>query len=137
MSKALADAFYTRLTLSQGAGTYYAALSGQIYKGQAPENKVLPLAVFNLVSNPADPMFDGKVTSRIEVELETFVPIDEGVDSAQTTDDKAFTALDQGTVSSVTGFDRASIQCIERGVPVVLEDAISVRSRYLVVGTTT
>lgn len=137
MSATLSNAFHSQMTASQGAGTFYAALSGRIYHGQAVENATLPLAVWTEVEGLVDANFGGKVRVRKTVEVETFYDKSAGIAAVQETDDKLFSAVDQTIVGSVTGFDRATIQCIERGVPVVLEDAISVRSRFTVEGFTT
>jgi hypothetical protein len=137
MSAALSTAFFTQMTTDQGASSFYTAVGGRIYHGEGPENATLPLAVYSEIEHTASPFYGGKVMSRVIVEVEVFYDKNAGIAAAAATADKLFTACDQTIVASVTGFDRATIQCTERGVPEVLEDAIGVRTRFSVVGMTT
>jgi hypothetical protein len=70
MSQALATGVYSLLTASQGAGTFYADLSGRIYEGVAPEEAALPLLTYMIVTDPPYETFGSDdIDARIEMDL--------------------------------------------------------------------
>lgn len=139
MSVALATAFYTQATASQGAGTFYAAVTGRVYFSEAPENGLLPLCVFRIVESTVSPAFDGKSICTARIVADSYVDKATGPEAATGIDDKLFAAVHLAIVSGVTGFDRATIRCESRGVTEALpdEDAIVASSTYTVTGATT
>lgn len=133
--KALSDGIYTKLTADQSAGTLYAAVSGRIYHGVAPDDAALPLLVFNVIDNPVAYTFT-QDNLQAQVQFDIYVDREAGAASGQTIDDKLFTLIQRQNIT-VSGYTGCNVICLQRGVPVVEDDAYRIRSEYRIFGNET
>jgi hypothetical protein len=137
MSTATADleaGFNTLLTTNQGAGTFYAAVSGRIYQGMAPEEAALPLARWFVVTDGPDSHFSADHLDT-EIQFDLWGEVRLGNYALTQTNDKLFTLLQKAaiTLSNHTG---GTVRCIERGIHSVDDGAYRITSRWQIRATT-
>jgi hypothetical protein len=132
--KALEDAIYTALTTSQGAGTVYAAVSGRIYIGEAPDSVSEPLITIAVVVDVPDRRFPSKADVDSEVQVDLFG--DEEQEDLQDINTKLFTALDNVALT-MSGYVGATCQCIDRGTTFWFERRPQIITRWRVIASAT
>ncbi len=135
MSTPLAQAFYQRAISSTGAGTLYALTSGRIYLDSAPADAALPLATITASSTASDRFMSGNERHTLRLTLTVYA--DRSSASTVVTPINAARTLLNASIVSVTGYDRATIICKERGVAEFTIDGWSIADEYDVSGFAT
>lgn len=132
--EAMAAGFGALLVSDQSEGSFYDDVGGRIYEMVAPEEAPLPLAVWNIITDPPDEMFGGDdIDAEIQVDLYGEKSL--GIATLGAINDKLFTLL-QGQSATITGYDGVSIQCMDRGAREVEERAYRITSRWRLMANT-
>ncbi len=135
MSTPLAQAFYQRAISSTSAGTLYALTSGRIYLDSAPADAALPLATITAESTSSDRYMSGNEKHTLRVTLTVYA--DRSSAATVVAPINAARTLLNAAVVTVTGYDRATIICKERGVAEFTVDGWSIADEYEVLGFAT
>lgn len=131
--KRLEDAVIAKLVADTGAGTVYEAVTGRIYLYEAPDSTTEPLIVVNVISDPPDRYFQGRVDTDAEVQIDIYGDAED--QTLQDTNTKLFTALDNTTLT-MSGHT-ANCQSIDRGFVAVIEKRMTITTRWRVIATAT
>lgn len=116
--EAIMAGLVTKLTTDQTAGSLYEAVSGRVYRTEAPPDATEPLLVVSMIDDPVDNHFSG---TDVIGDVAMTVWGDKGV--SETTVRaivKKLLAYD-GTTFVPTGFGDAQLECVNRGI-VQMED---------------
>ena len=135
MSTPLAQAFYARLISSQTAGTLYALCAGRVYLDSSPADSALPVAIIEAETTTSERFMAGNERHILTVSLGVFA--DRSSASTVVTPINAARTLLNGAVVTITGYDRASIVCKERGVASFTVDGWTISDRYEIQGFAT
>ncbi len=131
----LAQAFYQRAISSTSAGTLSALTSGRIYLDSAPADALLPLATITAGATSSERYMSGNERHALRLTLTVFA--DRSSASTVVTPINAARTLLNASVVTVTGYDRATIICKERGVAEFSIDGWSIADEYEVLGFAT
>ena len=140
MSRDLARAFYTRLTLDEApldAGVtngLFDAVGGRIYALEAPASSALPLVVYTVSSIAAAGDFGGASMLTASVDLAIFGKTEAGVDALATIERAAYSLLHDSTISGLTDMDRVYIRSSSRGTPTLEGDYLRLDSTFTLEG---
>jgi hypothetical protein len=129
----IVNALYTKLTASQVAGTFYAAVSGRIYHGEAPPSAALPLLVYNVITDEVLHNY-GTTTQIATVQFDLYGDKALGAAALADAEGKLYTLLDKVAITP-TGFDRGIIKFTARYGASVEEDAWRITDEATITGT--
>ena len=124
MSQAILNALKTRLYATTALTTTFGS---RIYLDQAPANAQLPLLIYRTPQVTTTPMFGSIVMHRADFEFQMFF---DGTGSQTIHTGAANLATALATPLTVSGFDRATFQRIQAGVPSKTDDSWSMTETY-------
>ena len=131
MSQDVVKAFYDQLISDQTSGSFYDRVSGRIYELEGPTNAALPLAVFSLITSPYADTFDGSSVKDYTFQVDIYGRKRAGMSAAGAINTALFTLLDRQTIT-VPNNDDGLVRCLIQGVRTVEDDAVRIRSEWIV-----
>ena len=125
----MTDGLFTLLSTDQTAGSFYEDVGGRIYGIESEHGDTFPYCVFNVLDDP--PVRYGGNVNDIEATVQIDLWGDKGLgyDSLSDINNKLYTVLD-GVAVTITGFTGGQAFNLDRGVPLIEEDAIRILSRW-------
>lgn len=130
----MVDAIYTRLSGDTGAGGVSTLVSGHIWESEAKQGETYPNLVFRIVSDPSEFYFGGAEDLIAEMQIDIYGRRRSGSAALRPVAERVRTILHNLSITA-TGFSGASIQCIDRGVPMIEDDAYRIMQRYRIFGS--
>ncbi len=130
----LAQCFYDTV---QDAAAFIATIPGGFHLEPGPENSGPPteaFAVYSVAGSQIGTYFGGTAKHEMTITVDIIGPRDTGSLVLLQADTLLFENVHGALVTGTTGFDRARIQCLARGVLTTYADSIGVRSDWRVTG---
>lgn len=135
MSIELLKAVYAKLT--SGTNAFKTAVGSRIYANEAPARSTLPLAIYAFDAPMVERTFSGKHRETATFSVTVYVLASAGVAAASDIEKDLFSLMDDTVLTGLTGYDRAVVHCLDRGVPEADGEAFRVDSRYQIIAATT
>lgn len=107
---------HAKLVASTGAGTFYEAVGGRIYRTVAPPDTTLPLALITVVDDTPDRYFGGVCDTEMQVNIALIGVRDHSETTLNAIAAKLFTLLD-GAALTITGHVGGQAWVENRGIP--------------------
>lgn len=115
--------------------SFWQQLGGRVFLNEAPANVTLPLCVYGVTEDTIEHTFDTNGSrERIVIEFTQYFPHSTGIGEAIVNAERLEALLDNVELKP-TGYDRITIRSESRAVPGIEDDAVSVSTRFRLIGT--
>ena len=136
MSAALLNALYTKILTSTGAGGFANTFTSRVYLNSAPADTALPLCVYTGSQMVRERTMGGTSRHSLRITFSMYNTND-GSSILVTAQTRLKTLLDGVVLTTVSGYDRATVILREQGVPQFEDDSWSIEDEYELVGQIT
>ena len=131
MSQDVVKGFYDKLISDTSAGSFRTLLSNRIFEVEGRTDGAFPHAIFQVIATPYEDTFDASSLKDYLFQVDIYGRKRLGMTAVGAINTALFSLLDRQTIT-IPNNDPGLVRCVTEGVRTVENDAVRIRSEWLV-----